>query len=81
MIDLRGTSVVLVLPLLDFELPHELRIWRTAARNPAWMFLMMFPISVPIFTLIHSVLLEISDVNTISNSRFPVLPGGFSLRG
>ena len=46
---------VLVLPLLDLELPPEL------------------PTSGPFFTLIHSARLEISDVNMISNSRFPVL--------
>ena len=68
-------------PLLYLELSPELRIWGTAARNPARMFLMMFPTSVSIFTLIHVALLEISDVSTISNSRFPVLPGGFSFRG
>ena len=48
---------LLELPLLDLELPAELRIWRAAARNPARMFLTMVPASVPIFTLIHSVLL------------------------
>ena len=42
---------------------------------------MMFPTSATILTLIDSALLEVSDVNKISNSRFPVLPGGFSLRG
>ena len=72
---------VLVLSLVDLELPPELRIWRTFARNPAGVFFRMFPTSVPIFTLIHSVLLEISDANSIPNSRFPVLPGGFIFRG
>ena len=70
-----------MLPLLYLELSPELRIWGTPARNPAWMFLMMFPTSVPIFTLIHSTRLEISDVNAISNARFPVLPGGVSFAG
>ena len=41
---------------------------------------MMFPTSMPRFTLIHSVLLEISEVNAISNYRFPVLPGDFNFR-
>lgn len=55
---------VLVLPVLDLRLPRELRIRRTAARNST---------CVPFFTLVHSVFLEISDLNTISNDRFPVV--------
>ena len=70
-----------VLPLLYIESSPELRNSGTAARTLAWIFFMVFAISIVIFTLIHSALLEISDVNTISNSRFPVLPGGFFLRG
>ena len=50
--------VVLVLPLLDLELPPELRIWGIVARNPAGVFLRVFPTSIPIFTLIHVVPLE-----------------------
>ena len=70
-----------VLPRLYLALSPEFRNSGTAARPPAWMFFMVFAISIAIFTLIHSALLEISDVDTISNSRFPVLPRGFFLRG
>ena len=50
-LDRRDAHHVLVLPLLDFELPHEIRNWRG-------ILLMMFPISVPIFTSIDWELME-----------------------
>ena len=68
-----------VLPLLYLELSPELRIWRTAARNPAWMFLMMFLISVPFFTLIHSALLEICDTTLFWLVRSIYAPAGSHL--
>ena len=72
---------VLVLSLVDLELPPELRIWRTFARNPAGVFFRMFPTSVPIFTLIHSVLLEISDANSIPKFSVPRVPGWLYFQG